>query len=87
MSEQLLVRLTEQNGSRQMYSRNECTTAGEADRTDLGKCTHQCDKTQGNNRTQVLLTKIVFFGCKIDNKEEGSKEEDRQEGADVKKES
>ena len=33
-------------------------------RTDLGKCTHQCDGKQGNNSTQALSTKIVFFGCK-----------------------
>ena len=31
-------------------------------RTDLGKCTHQCDKTQGNNSAQVPLMKTVFFG-------------------------
>ena len=38
-------------------------------RTDLGKRTHQCDETQGNNSTQALSTKIVYFGCKkIDNK-------------------
>ena len=24
---------------------------------------HQCDKTQGNNSTQALLTKTVCFGC------------------------
>ena len=53
----------------------------------IGKCAHQCDKTQGNNSTQALSTKIVFFGCnKIDRQEikEGHKEEDREEGADVK---
>ena len=33
-------------------------------RRDLGKCTHLCDKTQGNNSTPALLTKVVFFGCK-----------------------
>ena len=56
---------------------------GWQNRTDLGKCTHQCDKTQGNGR----CAKSVCFGCKkIDSqqKEEGSKGEDRQ-GADVKK--
>ena len=33
-------------------------------RTDLGKRTHQCDEKQGNNSTQALSTKMVFFGCK-----------------------
>ena len=33
-------------------------------RTGLGKCTHQCDETQGNNSAQVLSTKVIFFGCK-----------------------
>ena len=33
-------------------------------RTDLGKCTHQCDKTQGNNSAQSLSTTTVFSGCK-----------------------
>ena len=40
-------------------------------RTDIGKCTHQCDETQGNNSTRYerFRTKIVFFGYKkIDNK-------------------
>ena len=56
-------------------------------RTDVEKCTHQCDETQGNNSTQALLTKLFFFGCKKRDttKEEGSKQEDRQEGADLKK--
>ena len=36
----------------------------EDSRTDPGKCTHQCDETQGHKSTQVLSTKIVFFGCK-----------------------
>ena len=62
----------------------------------LGKCTHQCDETQGNNSARALSTKTVMsFGCKkidIDNKrrrkqrrgqEEGSKEGDRPEGTDV----
>ena len=55
-------------------------------RTHLGKCTHQYDEKQGNNNTQALLTNIVFFGCKkIDNKRRRKyKEEDRQEGADVR---
>ena len=29
---------------------------GWQNRTDPGKCTHQCDETQGNNSTQALLT-------------------------------
>ena len=33
-------------------------------RTDLGKCTHQCHETRGNNSTRALSTKIVFFMCK-----------------------
>ena len=33
-------------------------------RTDLGKCTHQCDETQENDSTRTLSTEIVFFGCK-----------------------
>ena len=42
---------------------------GWQNRTDLGICTHQCDGTQGNNSTQALLTKIVYFRCeKTDNK-------------------
>ena len=39
------------------------------DRTDVEKCTHQCDETQGINSTRALSAKIVFFGFKkIDNK-------------------
>ena len=30
---------------------------GWQNRTDLGKCTRQCDETQGNNSAQALLTK------------------------------
>ena len=38
-------------------------------RTDLGKCTHQYDETQGNNDTWALSTKTLFFRYKkIDNK-------------------
>ena len=49
----------------------------------LGKCTHQCDETQGNNRTQsqALSTKVVFFGCKkIGNKtkKEAKKRTDKE---------
>ena len=55
-------------------------------RTDLGKCTHQCNEAQENYSTQTLSTKMIFFGCKkIDNKRRRKyKEEDRQEGADVR---
>ena len=54
-------------------------------KTDLGKYTHQCDKTQGNNSTQVLSTKIVFFGCKKRDRQQKKKEakKRRQEEADV----
>ena len=50
-------------------------------RTDLGKCTHQCNEAQGNNSTQTLSTEIVFFGCKkMDNKkkEEAKKRADKE---------
>ena len=42
-----------------LFLRNEWTTADEVDktdRTDLGKCTHLYDETEGNNETQVLST-------------------------------
>ena len=54
-------------------------------RTDLGKCTHQCDEVQAYNSTQAFSTKTVFFGYKErqTTKEEGSKYEDKQERADV----
>ena len=59
-------------------------------RTDLGKCTHQCDEKQGNNSTQALstttTTKKILLRVqegRRTTKEEGSKEEDRQEGPDV----
>ena len=62
------------------------------DSTALGKCTHWCDETLGNNSTQALstttTTKTVFFGCKKrdrQQKKKGSKEEGRQEGGDVQK--
>ena len=58
------------------------------DRTDLGKCIHLCDETEGNNETQALSTenclRQVQDNRQIIIKEEGSKEEDRQEEADVK---
>ena len=50
--------------------------------TDLGKCTHQHDKKQENNTTQAFSI-IRLLQVKEDwqtTKEEGSKEEDRQEG-------
>ena len=53
------------------------------DRTELGKCIHLYDETQGNNETQgntsAFDRKLSLSGArKIDNKkEEGSKEEDR----------
>ena len=61
------------------------------DRTELGKCIHLYDVTQGNKETQYnsFGHKIVFVKCKKNRqiiiKEEGSKEEDRQEEAEVKK--
>ena len=42
-----------------LFLRNEWTTTGEVDKTDrteLGKCIHLYDETQGNNETQVLST-------------------------------
>ena len=39
------------------------------------KCTHQCDETQGNNSTQALSTKIVFFACKKITENKKKKEE------------
>ena len=41
------------------FLRNDWTTTGEADktdRTDLGKCIHLYDETQGNKETQALST-------------------------------
>ena len=43
-------------------------------RTGLGKCTHQCDETQGSNSTQALSTKSVFFGCKKRDRRQKKKE-------------
>ena len=69
MSEQLLVRLTKL--------------------IELGKCIHLYDETQGNNETQALSAenclRLVQGKRQIIIKEEGSKEEDRQEEADVKR--
>ena len=30
-------------------------------RTDVGKCTHQCEETQGNNSAQALSTKKILL--------------------------
>ena len=74
-----------------LFLKNEWTTTGEVDktdRTDLGKCIHLYDETQGNKETQALSTenflRQVQENRQIIIKEEGSKEEDRQEEADVK---
>ena len=74
-----------------LFLRNEWTATGEVDktdRTDLGKCIHLYDETQGNKETQALSTekflRQVQENRQIIIKEEGSKEEDRHE-ADVKK--
>ena len=43
-----------------LFLRNERTTTGEVDktgRTELGKCIHLYDVTQGNKETYVLSTK------------------------------
>ena len=42
-----------------LFLKNEWTTTGEVDKTDrteLGKCIHLYDETQGNNETQALST-------------------------------
>ena len=42
-----------------LFLRNERSTTGEVDkygRTELGKCIHLYDVTQGNNETQALST-------------------------------
>ena len=74
------------------FLRNEWTTIGEVDktdRTDLGKCIHLYDETQGNNETRALSTenclRQVQENRQITIKQEGSKEEERQEEVDVKK--
>ena len=68
MSEQLLVRLTKL--------------------IELGKCIHLYDEIQGNKETQVLSTENSLRQMRENRqliiKEEGSKEEDRQEEADLK---
>jgi len=74
-----------------LFLSNEWTTVGEVDktdRTDLGKCIHLYDEKKGNNETQALSAenclRLVQGKRQIIIKEEGSKEEDRQEEADVK---
>ena len=54
-------------------------------RRDLEKRTQHCDEAQGNNSTRVLSTTKFFFGCEklFGKKEDGSKEEERQDGADA----
>ena len=72
-----------------LFLRNERTTTSEVDktdRTDLGKCIHLYNVTQGNKETQALSTENCL--CQMQEKyriikEEGSKGEDRQEEADV----
>ena len=73
-----------------LFLRNGWTTTGEADKTDitdLGKCIHLYDETQGNNETQALSTenclRQVQENRRVIIKEGGSKKEDRQEEADV----
>ena len=73
-----------------LFLGNKWTTTGEVDktdRTDLGKCIHLYDETQGNKETSAFdrnFLRQVQENRPIIIKEEGSKEEDRQE-ADVKK--
>ena len=74
-----------------LFLRDEWTTGDvdKTDRTDLGKCIHLYDETQGNKETQVLSTenwlRQVQENWQIIIKEEGSKKDGRQEDADVKK--
>ena len=70
-----------------LFLRNERATTGEVDktgRTELGKCIHLYDVTQGNKETQENCFRQMQEKWTII-KAEGSKEEDRQEEADVKK--
>ena len=74
-----------------LFLRNEWTTTGDADktdRTDLGKCIHLYDETQGNNEIQALSTENCLRQMQenrqITIQEEGSKEEDKQEEAGIK---
>ena len=57
-------------------------SAKDNDRTDPGKCTHQCDETRGNNSTWALLINTVLFGCTKRDKQQKKKEADKQ-GDDV----
>ena len=73
-----------------LFLRNEWTTTGQADKTDkteLRKCIHLYNVTQGNKETSAFDRKFSSSNARkiiIILKEEGSKEEDRQEEADVK---
>ena len=74
-----------------LFLRNEWTTTGDVDktdRTDVGKCIHLYDETQGNKETQALWTENCLRqeqeNRQIIIKEEGSKKDSRQEEADVK---
>ena len=42
--------------------------------TDPWKCTHQCDETHRNNSKHMILTQIVFFGCKKTDRQQKKKE-------------
>ena len=73
-----------------LFLRNEWTATGEVDKTDgtdLGKCIHLYNESKGNKEIQVLSTenclRQVQENRHIIIKEEGNKEEDRQEEADV----
>ena len=58
----------------------------EQHRTDLGKRTHQCNETQWKIVHNHFRQKKSSLGVRRETtKEEGSKEEDRREAADVKK--
>ena len=74
-----------------LFLRNEWTTTCDVEKTDgtdLGKCIHLYNETQGNKETQVLSTenwlRQVQENWQIIIKEEGSKKDGRQEDADVK---
>ena len=63
-----------------LFLRNERTTTGEADktgRTELGKCIHLYDETQGN--TSAFNNKLSSSGArKIDNNKRRRKQRRRQ---------
>ena len=75
-----------------LFIRNEWTTTGEVDKTDrteLEKCSHLYDITQGNKEIQALsaenFLRQVQENRQIIINEEGSKKDGRQDEADVKK--